>query len=71
MVDELLERQESMHPQLVNGYISDLTLVQYGIPQGSLLGPRLYTIYIMLTTYLMLSHLEMYLCMQMTRQYIV
>lgn len=31
---------------LVNGYISDLTLVQYGIPQGSLLGPRLYTIYV-------------------------
>ena len=27
---------------LVNGYLSDLTLVQYGIPQGSLLGPRLY-----------------------------
>ena len=31
---------------LVNGYISELTLVQYGIPQGSLLGPRLYTIYV-------------------------
>ena len=31
---------------LVNGCISDLTLVQYGIPQGSLLGPRLYTIYV-------------------------
>ena len=31
---------------LVNGSISDLTLVQYGIPQGSLLGPRLYTIYV-------------------------
>ena len=30
----------------MNGYISDLTLVQYGIPQGSLLGPRLYTIYV-------------------------
>lgn len=30
----------------MNGYISDLTLVQYGIPQGSLLRPRLYTIYI-------------------------
>ncbi|PFX26789.1 RNA-directed DNA polymerase from mobile element jockey [Stylophora pistillata] len=31
---------------LVNGYVSDLTLVQYGIPHGSLLGPRLYTIYV-------------------------
>ena len=31
---------------LVNGYISDLTLAQYGIPQGSLLSPRLYTIYV-------------------------
>ena len=30
----------------MNGYISDLTLVQYGIPQGSLLGPRLYSIYV-------------------------
>ena len=30
----------------MNGYISDLILVQYGIPQGSLVGPRLYTIYV-------------------------
>ena len=37
---------DSCQCTLVNGYISDLTLVQYGILQGSLLGPRLYTIYV-------------------------
>ena len=31
---------------VVNGCSSDLDQVQYGVPQGSLLGPRLYTIYV-------------------------
>ena len=30
----------------VNGKKSKLLIVEYGVPQGSLLGPRLYSIYV-------------------------